>query len=209
MNQKQWIDLTIDVMSRTEQPLQNHEISELCDNYIPNSMLARLNERVQIPLLTEIFSRGSAQQSFGDPNRLKEKILHDSVEDAFPTGSEAFLGLTRSFLTFRIETLDCVVDPPKTNIKIILSKIIVIYSDAFFPSPQVRKPVPPAFAKAQREFISTFGPRIDIDEFFRNNPLFSGSDRQIQQKSGCLVPILAIISGITFASMAYLLHNSI
>ena len=90
MNKQQWKALVSDVMTSRNQ-LSQEDIWTLDQVYIEGdkAQLA-LIERMLDAFLSEILAVGNARQVFGDPERLKDNILYDSVETAYPGGSVTF-----------------------------------------------------------------------------------------------------------------------
>lgn len=188
----QWISVIKDAVARYSTPLTGGEVKALQLQYVPGDPLSALSERILEPVIREIFARGRDGTTFGDPGRLQNDILYGSVESAFPNASATFLNLTRAFLTFWKEYKDIAHEEPRIALQVFLLAFIDEHKKRFFPGATVTKPVPYDFAGEQRDALNAFGKGIDIEDFFRSNPLFIGSAPQIKG-TGCLLMIVGSI----------------
>lgn len=172
MNNQQWKALVSDVMTSRNQ-FSQEDFWLLDQVYLESDKTQfELINRMLLGFLPEILAVGNTRQVFGDPERLKDNILYDTVETTYLGGSVTFLNLTRAFLTFWREYLDIAHDQPMTVMHRAILHIISFYKKHFFPAVTITTAAPfTLFAEKQRSFLIAFGSGINIDDFFLNNPL--------------------------------------
>ena len=187
MTLDEWITTVNDAVARYSSPLSDDEIRALLTPFVPGDPLSILSERTLEPVIREIFARGREGKTFGDPKRLEDDILYGSVESSFPGASPTFLNLTRAFLTFWKEYKDIAHAEPRVALQVLLLAFINEHKKRFFPVSNLRTPVSyMVFARPQREALSAFGDGIDVEDFFRSNPLLVHTANPLKG-SGCLL----------------------
>ena len=191
MNLDQWHKTILEAFRTQGHPLSNDEQRLLLEVYIPeNSLKKELSRRVMVTMMHEIFIRANKAKTFGDPKRLETDIIYSSVEAAYPGASLTFLNLTRSFLTLWKEYIDIALFDPQSLIQVSLLRLINFYKEVFFPGASVLHAAPYAvFHARQRDTLVAFGKGIDVEEFFRNNPVLAHTINPLKG-SGCLLVIL-------------------
>jgi hypothetical protein len=191
----EWISVVKDAVARHGSPLTDEEIRALLTPYVPGDPLNALSGRTLEPVMREIFARGREGRTFGDLRRLEDDILYGSVESAFPGASQTFLNLNRAFLTFWKEYRDIAHIEPRVALQVLLRGYIGEYTKRFFPTADLRAAVPyMLFANEQREALAVFGNGIDIDDFFRSNPLLIHTANPLKG-SGCLFVMGVALGG--------------
>jgi hypothetical protein len=199
MTLNEWASTVAHAVAHYSSPLSENEIRALLAPYVPGDPLNALTERTLGPVMREIFARGRDGETFGDPGRLQDDILYGSVESAFPGASPTFLNLTRSFLTFWKEYKDIAHIEPRVALQVILRGFIAEYKKHFFPTSNLQAAVPyKLFALQQRDALRVFGVGIDIDDFFRSNPLLIQTANPLKG-AGCLFTAIAGITGLASA----------
>ncbi len=194
MTLNQWVSTVEKAVALYSSPLTDEERKALLTVFLPGDPLKALAERTMEPVMREIFARGRDGKTFGDPTRLEEDILYGSVESAFPGASLSFLNLTRAFLTFWKEYRDIAHTEPRVALQVLLLGFITEHKRRFFPAATVTKPIPYLFAREQRQALETFGGGIDIEDFFRSNPLFIDTARPFKG-TGCLIVTTVAFAG--------------
>ncbi len=187
MTLDEWMTTVNDAVARYASPLSDDEMRALLIPFVPGDPLSTLSERTFEPVMREIFARGREGKTFGDPTRLEDDILYGSVESSFPAASPTFLNLTRAFLTFWKEYKDIAHAEPRVALQVLLLGFIKEHKKRFFPAANLRTPVSyMVFARPQREVLDAFGDGIDIEDFFRSNPLLMHTPNPLKG-SGCLL----------------------
>ena len=204
MTLNQWLLTVESAVARYSVPLTEAEKQALLAPFGADDALSELCNRILKPVMREIFARGRDGETFGDPRRLENDILYGTVESAFEGASQTFLNVTRSFLTFWKEYTDIAHLEPRVALQGLLLGFINEYKKRFFPAAGIRKPIPYVFASEQREVLDAFGDGIDIEDFFRGNPLFIDPAHPMKG-TGCLLTVVcASLGGFSFFAWWYL-----
>ena len=129
---------------------------------------------------------------------------------SFPGASPTFLNLTRAFLTFWKEYKDIAHAEPRVALQVLLLGFINEHKKRFFPTSNLRTPVSyMVFAGPQREVLSVFGDGIDVEDFFRSNPLLVHTANPLKG-SGCLLrTIVGFAVWVSLFVCWYVSRNSV
>lgn len=201
MTLEQWKTVTCDAVSRFDKELTQSEVDILLQNVksddVHQQELAK--RKLHFSLAKEILARASSNRTFGDPARLRDQILYGSIEDVYSGASPTFLAVTRSFLTFYREFLDIEKAGMNTVLQDVISRTIQLHRTIFFPAKDLRTAAPyHLFAEDQRKTLNAHGQGIDVEDFFRSNPLLVKTINPLKGSgapgSGCCILVLLVIS---------------
>lgn len=126
--------------------------------------------KIVLAISQEVFTRATRKETFGDESRLKHEILYGTVDERFPAASETFKAVIRSFLTFRCEQSDIANLEPTTLLQHSLFKVNEHLKEELLPAGCGTAPAV-IFERRQRDLLRNFSHELDIEDYFRANPL--------------------------------------
>lgn len=117
---------------------------------------------------------------FADLSRIKATFGR-TLEENYPEASPAFIKFARTHWTFKLFSSDLersytskhdpMLNRESLNVFVLLGELEFDISSVFFPTPGPTKWDPDSREAAQREILSRFAPKIDIEDFIQHNPI--------------------------------------
>ena len=154
------------------------------------------------------FKKAVAGDTFGPISRIKEQF-GQSLEENYGLSDGPFLNLSRTFWTYKVELGDLILQQNEQVLSILLQNVEMEISSVFFPTPGPHQIPIEQRKEAQRMFLQTFAPEIEIDAFLENNPILGTKTtfidgplfkRMVPVIWGIVYIILALILIVIFGS---------
>lgn len=121
-------------------------------------------------LLTGFGHLGAKGHAFTDPYKI-EMQFGSTLEGNYPEASRTFLAFAQTYWTFKLFVMDNLMEGRNSVALEILRNIEVEIAGLFFPTPGPNTVNPKKREEGQRQFFQATGAPIDVNDFFRGNPI--------------------------------------
>jgi hypothetical protein len=95
----------------------------------------------------------------------------ETVEENYPEAGRAFLRFATSYWTLKVLMRRLEIEKSSALVRALLTRIDDLVGPLFFPYHGLLKADPAQREADQRRFLDAFGPKIDIADFLKRNPI--------------------------------------